>query len=89
MKNKLGLTKKQIDYLLVIDFINRKTNIYNYVNHEDIITELECNLRSYKIITTKLIHRGLIEKKDKNNMQYIKFTQIGYKTLCNLFEEMY
>ena len=88
MLNKLGLTKKQIDYLLAIDFINRKTSIYNYVNSEDIIIELECTKRSYKIITTKLIHKGLIEKKVKNDrIEYVKFTKVGYQLLTNIFEE--
>ena len=87
--NKLGLTKKQLNYLLAIDYINRRSNIYNYVYYEDIITQLECTKRSYKIITTKLIRKGLIERKTKDNgIEYVKFTKIGYKLLCNLFEEL-
>ena len=86
MKNIL--TQKQINYLSAIDFINRRTGIYNYVNCEDIITQLECTLRGYQILTTKLIKKGLIERKMKNDrVEYIKFTEIGYKVFCSILQE--
>ena len=90
MKNILGLPKKQIIYLATIDYINRHNNIYEYVNCEDIITELECTVRGYKVLTTKLINRGLIERKIKNDrVEYIKFTEIGYKVFCNILKVLY
>ena len=86
--NKLGLTGKQLNYLLAMDFINRRTNIFAYIPCYDITAQLECSLKSYKILTTKLIHKGLIEKKVKNDrMEYVRFTKIGYQLLTNIFEE--
>lgn len=80
MKNILGLPQKQINYLAAIDFANRHNNIYEYVHCDDIIAQLECTTRSYKILTTKLVKRGLIERKIKNDrIQYVKFTEIGCK----------
>lgn len=85
MKNILGLSQKQIDYLASIDFINRYNSIYEYVHCEDIMTQLECTTRSYKVLTTKLINRGLIERKIKNDrVEYIRFTEIGYKVFCSM-----
>lgn len=85
MKNILGLSQKQINYLTAIDFINRYNGVYEYVHCEDIITQLECTFKSYKILTTKLIKRGLIDRKIKNDrVQYVKFTEIGYKVFCSI-----
>ena len=82
------LTQKQINYLSAIDFINRRSNVYNYVNCEDIIVQLECTFRGYQILTTKLMKKGLIEKKIKNDrLEYIKFTEIGYKVFCSILQE--
>ena len=87
MKNILGLSQKQINYLASIDFINRYNNIYEYVHCEDIIAQLECTTRGYKILTTKLVNRGLIERKIKNDrVEYIKFTEIGCKVFFSILE---
>ena len=86
--NKLGLTEKQLNYLLAMDFINRRTNTFAYILCYDITTQLECSMKSYKILTTKLINKGLIEKKVKNDrIEYVKFTKVGYQLLTNIFEE--
>lgn len=90
MKNILGLPQKQINYLAAIDFINRRNNIYEYVNCEDIIAQLECTTRGYKVLTTKLINRGLIERKIKNDrVEYIKFTENGCKVFFNILEALF
>lgn len=88
MKNILGLPQKQIDYLATIDFINRHNNIYEYVHCDDIIAQLECTTRSYKILTTKLVKRGLIKRKVINDRrQYTKFTKLGYQIFCHIFSD--
>nr|DAJ41353.1 MAG TPA: multiple antibiotic resistance protein MarR/DNA family protein, HTH motif.67A [Caudoviricetes sp.] len=90
MKNILGLSKKQIDYLASIDFINRYNSVYEYVHCEDIIAQLECTTRSYKILTTKLINRGFVERKIKNDrIEYIKFTEIGCKVFFSILEDLF
>lgn len=90
MKNILGLPQKQINYLASIDFANRRNNIYEYVHCEDIITQLECTIRGYKILTTKLVKRGLIERKVKNDrVEYIKFTEIGCKVFFSILEDLF
>ena len=90
MKNILGLSQKQINYLASIDFTNRYNSTYSYVHCEDIIAQLECTFRGYKILTTKLINRGLIERKIKNDrVEYIKFTEIGYKVFCDILKALF
>lgn len=85
MGNILGLPQKQINYLTAIDFINRYNSPYSYAHCEDIMAQLECTVRGYKVLTTKLIKRGLIERKIKNDrVEYIKFTKIGYNVFCSM-----
>lgn len=88
MKNILGLPQKQIDYLSAIDFINRYNSIYEYAHCEDIMAQLETTLRGYKILTTKLVKRGFIERKIKNDrIEYVKFTKLGYQIFCHIFSD--
>jgi len=85
MKNILGLSQKQIYYLASIDFINRYNGVYEYVHCEDIMAQLECTVRGYKVLTTKLIKRGFVERKIKNDrIQYVRFTELGYKVFCSI-----